>query len=217
MNFDQQSYQQNCKRQHFLLTNDKMIRSSLLYELDKRCGGDPNTKIIEELGIKHGEARIDIAVVNGIIHGYELKSERDTLNRLPEQIKTYNAVLDQVTLVVGKNHLYEAIKIVPEWWGITLAKADNQKGSVIFYTIRLADLNPEQNNTAIAALLWRDEALHILEEIGKADGVRSKNRQVIYERLAQVLDQDILRQKVRQQLRTRVNWRSGLQCMPSGG
>ena len=204
--------------QHFLLTNDQVIRTALKKSLEEQCSGHIDTKVIEELGIIHGEARVDIAVVNGIIHGYELKSDKDTLNRLPGQIKVYNAVLDRVTLVVGKSHLQEAIRIIPEWWGITVAKKISSGGDVAFYNIRGADDNPNQDRAvAMAALLWRQEALSILEKLGAADGFRSKTRSVIYKRLAEVLESDVLYRTVRDHLRSRLNWRSGAQCIPSGG
>jgi len=207
--------QPNTKYQHFILTDDKVIRVALREKLEKECSEDRHSKIVEELGITHGVARVDIAVVNGVIHGYELKSDKDTLNRLPGQIKIYNSVLDKVTLVVGKHHLHEAIKIIPEWWGITIAKIVDSSG-VALYNIRDAEQNPSQDNIAIASLLWREEALNILEELHQAIGVRSKNRRIIYQRLADVLPDQMLKTKVREYLRARINWRSDLQCTLNG-
>ena len=203
-------------QRHFVLTNDRMIRSELKKQLEEIYKKESDTKIIEELGIIHGEARIDIAVVNGVIHGYELKGDLDTLTRLPNQIKIYNSVLDKVTLVVGKNHLHEAIKIVPEWWGITVAKLAIGDKNISFYNIREAEQNPMPDSVSVAALLWRNEALKILEDINKTTGVRSKTRKVIYQRLTDALDSQTLGQRVRECLRTRVNWRSGLQYTRGG-
>lgn len=200
----------------FIFTNDKLIRSALKKNLENIYVKDIHAKIIEELGITHGAARIDIAVVNGILHGYELKSDLDTLCRLPEQIRIYNSVLDKITLVVGKNHLHEAIKIIPDWWGIVIAKIVNPSGVVSFYDIREANENPLRDSVAIAKLLWRVEALNILEKNQQAKDVRSKPRREIYERLAMVLDQSTLRAEVREHLLFRVNWRSGKQYMLSG-
>jgi hypothetical protein len=197
-------------------TSDKSIRAALRNDLADTYKNESQVKIIEELGITHGAARVDIAVVGGVIHGYELKSDLDSLYRLPEQMRVFNSVLDQITLVVGKNHLYEAINMVPDWWGIMIAKIADSSGIISFCNIREADDNPEQDNAAIASLLWRKEALTILEEMGCAKGVRSKARRLVYERLATVLDHKTLRAKVRERLLTRVNWRSDLQCMPSG-
>lgn len=166
-------------------------------------------KIIEELGIRHGAVRVDLALINGAIHGFELKSDKDTLNRLPFQMKVFNTVLDRVTLVVGKNHLYEAVNMVPDWWGIIVAKSWCGSEDVSFYTIREAGNNPDPKISAIAQLLWRQEALDILEELGYAEGVRSKDRKTIYSRLTEILDIESLRTEVRDHLCSRSNWRSG--------
>ena len=202
-------------------TNDSLIRAAfkkeLIRALEDSQQPSPQIRIIEELGLDHGSARIDIAVVNGEIHGYELKSDVDTLNRLPDQMKTYNSVLDLVTLVVGKTHLRDAIHLVPDWWGIIVAKID-LNNDVIFYNIRNAEDNIEQDNVSLARLLWREEALEILEEINEAVGLRSKPRNVIYEKLASTLDQKILREKVREALLiSRPDWRFDGQPMLGGG
>lgn len=188
------------------LTSDKLIRSALKKQLEKEYREDPNAKIIEELGISHGAARVDLAVVNGVLHGYELKSDLDTLYRLPEQMRIYNSVFDQVTLVVGKSHLHEAVKLIPEWWGVVIAKKDTGN-KVIFQTIREADSNHSKDSVSIARLLWRSEALFILEEVGQAKGLRAKPRKDIYERLAKVVDQNFLSERVRERLFLRTNWR----------
>ena len=198
-------------------TNDLTIRSALKKDLENRHALDKEVRIIEELGVRHGTARIDIAVVNGIMHGYEIKSDRDTLERLPEQMTEFNAVFDRITLVVGKQHLYRAIYIVPDWWGITIAKI-NIEGRVVFQTIRDPEDNKKQDKVSIARLLWREEALRILEEHNQADGVRSKPREFVYKRLADILETDILKERVRKMLLIpREDWRFGLTLISNGG
>lgn len=202
-------------------TNDRIIRTALRTFLEKslekyNLENKHPAKILEEFGVRHGIARIDIAVINGVMHGYEIKSDRDTLERLSEQMNEYNAVFDKLTLVVGRRHLYNAINIIPDWWGITIAKIDSNK-KVVFYTIRKADNNLEQVGISVARLLWREEALQILEEQNKAIGFRSKPRDLIYERLASVLDAETLKEQVRYTLLvSRKNWQSDVQLVPSG-
>ncbi len=193
-----------------LKSNDSIIRIALMEILSKDHEGDPDTKIIPELGLKHGETRVDIAVVNGVIHGYELKSDLDTLIRLPNQMRIYNSILDQVTLVVSKDHLHEAIKLIPDWWGIIVARMVGSTGNIKFCHIRKPEENHSKDSLSIAKLLWREEALNILEKLNKANGVRSKSRQIIYERLAANLNQEILGNEVRKCLKTRVNWRPAI-------
>lgn len=201
-------------------TNDKIIRTALRTILENaekiNLNNKHSSKIFEEFGVRHGTARIDIAVINGTMHGYEIKSDRDTLKRLSEQMNEYNAVFDRITLVAGRRHLYNAINIIPEWWGIMIAKIDINK-NVAFHTIREADDNPEQIGVFIARLLWREEALRILEDQNKAIGFRSKPRDLIYERLAGVLDMETLKDKVKDTLLvSRKDWRSDVQLMSSG-
>lgn len=199
-----------------LPTNDPIIRAALKEDLKKRYAQDKKLRIIEELGVRHGSVRIDIAVVNGIMHGYEIKSDRDTLDRLPEQMVEFNAVFDQITLVVGKQHLYQAMHLIPDWWGVQIAKTD-VRNRVVFQTIREPEDNKEQDRISIARLLWREEALQILEEYDQAGGVRSKPREFVYKRLADVLEIDILKEKVRETLLvSRGDWRFGLLPLSSG-
>ena len=197
-------------------TNDIIIRSVLKKDLINRHAQDEKVRIIEELGIKHGTARVDIAVVNGIMHGYEIKSDQDTLQRLPEQMDVFNSVFDKMTLVVGKNHLYQAINMVPEWWGIIVAKI-NENGSVIFNVIRGEEFNKNQDSVSIARLLWREEALKILEKNNEANGFYSKPRDLIYEKLAGVLDQKILSEEVRETIFLRTDWRPDAPLILNGG
>jgi len=202
-------------------TNDKIIRAALLAVLEKdikkiNLNDNHHSKIFEEFSISHGLARIDIAVINDILHGYEIKSDRDTLKRLSEQMNEYNDVFDKITLVVGKCHLYNAINIIPDWWGIVIAKIDINR-NVVFHIIREADYNPEQKGVSIARLLWREEALRILESQNKATGFRSKPRNLIYERLVSVLDKETLKEMVKDTLLiSRKDWRSDVQLMSCG-
>ncbi len=188
--------------------NDYQIRIALRRLLAEQFSVDSETLILDELGLRHGAARIDLAVVNGTLDGYEIKSDLDTLNRLPNQVRIYNSVLDRVTLVVGARHIDKAERIIPEWWGITLVKKE-RRGPPLFLEIREPGDNPSPDPSSIAKLLWRDEALSLLGEISIADGFRSKRRAVIYARLAEVVPLDMLRAKVRQQLKYRTDWRSG--------
>lgn len=197
--------------------NDQDIRTVLKAELMRRHAKDDNTLVLDELGIRHGAARIDVVVVNHQLHGYEIKSDRDSLKRLPHQIKAYSSIMDRVTLVVGYRHAYEALRMVPEWWGVRLAETKKQSGTVVLSSARPARNNPKVDLDAAVALLWRGEALAILEEMGAAGGVRSKRRSEIYKRLVELSDSDFLRSRIRQQLKQRRCWRVGVQQRSCGG
>ncbi len=181
-----------------------------------RHSTDSETLILEELGLRHGAARIDLAVVNGILHGYEIKSDMDTLTRLPRQARTYNLIFDRATLVVGQRHEDKAIRIVPEWWGVLLANK-GAMGDIQFFEIRMPRNNPSVDVLSVAKLLWREEALALLNEMGASDGVRSKPRAAIYARLAGVAHLDLVRARVHRQFMCRSGWRSGVQRKSNDG
>jgi len=191
--------------------NDSDIRTILKQELVRKYPKDKDTLILDELGIRHGAARIDLVVVNHQLHGYEIKSDLDSLKRLPDQIKAYSSIMDRVTLVVGYRHAYDALRMVPEWWGVRLAEMKKQTGTVVISGARPARNNPKVDLNAVVALLWRGEALAILEELGVAGGVRSKRRGEIYRRLVELSDADSLRFRIRQQLKRREGWRLGVE------
>ncbi|MFG1381256.1 sce7726 family protein [Xanthobacter versatilis] len=184
---------------------DRDVRESVWRWLEFAHAGDPDTLMLDELGILNGATRIDIAVINGQMEGFELKSERDTLERLPAQRDLYNKVFDRISIVVAENHREAAEDIVPDWWG--LAVASSTQGGVQVTYERQPEANPGLDAATVASLLWRDEALAILERYGAARGVRSKPREALYDRLAVVLDLDTVRAEVRSALKVRAGWR----------
>lgn len=187
--------------------NDNDIRIVLRTELTRHYADELGTLILDEFGVGHGAARIDVVVINSRLKGFEIKSDQDTLERLPEQARFYNTVFDQIILVVGYRHAYEALQIAPNWWGVKLA-GKLPDGSVEIAEARQPRDNPSLEALSLAELLWRDEALSVLEELHCADGVRSKPRVTIYRRLVEVMDIDRLRSVVCDKLKSRKAWRS---------
>lgn len=167
--------------------------------------GQPDTLFVDELGLR-GQVRVDVAVVNGALSGFELKSASDTLRRLPLQVEVYSQVLDYATLVVADNHLEASARILPEWWGVVVARWC--EGRVELERFREPVRNPAVDPMALAELLWREEALEILEELGLATGVRSKPRAVLWDRLVKAIDVETLGEHVRGRLKARQGWRS---------
>src|SRR5260370_42274175 len=116
----------------------------------------------------------------------------------------------------GKQKMYEGINLVSDWWGILIAKV-GPDSSVVFNCIREGKENLSRRNVSIARLVWRGEALRILEEAGEAGGLRSKPRELIYEKLSSIFDQEILEEKVRNVLFFREDWRSDAPLVLNGG
>ena len=89
---------------------EESLRRSLHSYLIVQQQVEPDTTVIYELGLCQGSARVDLAVIDGQLHGYEIKSERDSLRRLRAQADLYNKVFDRVTLVcTEKAHMRGAL------------------------------------------------------------------------------------------------------------
>lgn len=179
---------------------DVEIRAALRNQLEQQWARHPDTCFIDELGLCRGQVRVDLAVVNGALHGYEIKSDRDRLDRLRSQVEVYGMVVDRATIVVGPKHLEEAIGIVPSWWGVLQVLAD---ASVRLESVRPSRENPAQVARAIAELLWRDEALALLESRRAAHGVRSKPRPAVWDRVCETFDLSEVATAVRERLKSR--------------
>ena len=183
------------------------VRKAVHAKVLRAHRGDPDTLVIDELGLCQGDARVDIAVVNGFLAGFEIKSQQDTLERLPHQVEVYGRVLDRVTLVSAERHLDHAMHVIPDWWGVKVAKM-GPRGAVALRTQRRPRLNPALISSEILQLLWREEAIALLEELGRARGLRSKPRAVLYDHLDDLLSLDQVRDHVRAALKARQGWRS---------
>lgn len=194
---------------------DADVRAALHASLAQEHAKCTDTRIINELAVCTGIAVVDVAVVNGSLHGFEIKSERDTLARLPGQLEAYTQVFDTLTIVAGQNHLVGLLKVIPEWCGLSTA-ARGADGQVELRQVRVAGRNPSVAPSALVQLLWREEVLSLLEELGRADGIRSKSKSHLWERLAASLPIDQLSARVRATLKARANWRSDRAQMPDG-
>jgi hypothetical protein len=187
--------------------DDPHVRAAFHKRVLQEHWKNPDALVIDELGICHGYARVDIAVVNGQMHGYEIKSEVDSLCRLGHQAHVYSAVLDRVTLVTHERHLDKALSLIPDWWGIKVASRGS-RGGISFAPVRRAERNEGINPIALVEFLWRAEAVNALEKQGALGNLRGKSKSVLYERLLEVVSVDQLRGLVRYYLKARKNWRS---------
>jgi len=184
-----------------LVLRDADIRPALRSSLLGKHADDPGTVIIEELGVCRGQVRVDLAVVNGAIHGYEIKSDRDSLRRLATQIAFYGKVVDRATLVVGERHLPTAVEMLPPWWGVVRVHETRRKQ--VFKKVRRGRKNPGRDARALVELLWLDDALALLEEREAARGVRGRPRRFVWDRVCEHFSLEEIASAVRARLKAR--------------
>ena len=100
-----------------------------------------------------GKSKADVAILNGTTTVYEIKSERDSLSRLQQQLINYRKVFASVFVIAGENHVGEILETTPSDVGVmslsrrfqisTLRDAVNQPQRIcplaVFNTLRTAE------------------------------------------------------------------------------
>ncbi len=153
---DLASLRMGCQTRPIEPMRDLEIRLALKASLQAQHHGDAEFRMVDELELCQTTARVDLAVINGRLDGYEIKSDRDTLTRLPVQAEIYGRIFDRMTIVAGSRHIPGALARVPAWWRVIEARS--AKDGVRLSRIRGGAANPGRDPFAIAALLWREEA-----------------------------------------------------------
>lgn len=184
---------------------DPHIRSLLRgTELSKYIG-DSSSKVVEELQLPVAKARIDIAVINGHMHGYEIKSASDTLLRLPTQIEAYSKVFDFLSIVTENKYYKKVLDTIPDWVGLHICHED---GSIA--TVKEALFNDKKDGFYLAKLLWRTELFDILNDHSISFKKKDRNW-ILCELLAQSLEIETIALAVREKLKIREDWKLSLQ------
>ncbi|CAK6472633.1 hypothetical protein BFRIG_01859 [Peribacillus frigoritolerans] len=185
------------------MLNDIKVRMLLLDELNKTYGECPETRIINELGLDFGASRIDVAVVNGIMHGYEIKSDLDNLLRLPRQMEYYNKAFERMTIVISRKYLLEIKELIPEWWGIKIISADQSR----LIDIRKGRKVSHQDPTLIIKLLWKKELNGLIDHLGLPKSLKKMRKNQLLSLLNEEADFNVIRSYVYSVLKKRENWR----------
>lgn len=182
-----------------LVTRDSDIRRVLLADLGQKYNDPQHDLIVEEFGCN--AARADVAVINGSLHAFEIKSDSDSLERLPGQIEAYRGVFEYVTLVCGRRLIERARTKVPDWWG--LQKAVYKSGQVVLRPIRAAKPNPSLDVLALAGMLWKVEALACLRKHGHKVVTSKNTAEEVSRAVAECIPVDVLTNEVRQAIKAR--------------
>jgi hypothetical protein len=195
---------------------ERDIRLALRASLALTHSRESSCAIIEELGLCDSEARIDIAVINGAMHAYEIKSNRDTLKRLPQQQDQYAKCFDTVTVVVGSKHAGIVASVIPDWWGII--ETIDKNGTTLLESRREPGINGQVDSTALVKFLWKPELVAVLSSGDVSlQSISKLSRHELRELAVATIPHVTLARHVREQIKARGEWRSGPTPFRSGG
>jgi hypothetical protein len=115
---------------------------------------------INEHQFLRGNRQADlIAISDNMTIGYEIKSEKDSLKRLAQQIKDYSKVFNRVYLVLAEKFIKRIeIKTLSKNIGIIIVKKNREKNeSHEIKILRKATTRILLDKSAILSLLWRKD------------------------------------------------------------
>jgi hypothetical protein len=185
--------------------NDLDIRNSLKTGPLKKYIVDSNSLVLDEFNISLGLVRADIAVVNGVLHGIEIKSERDNLTRLDNQLKEYNKFFEYITIVTCEKFKDKILENYPSNYGVLIAKIEKNK--IVFNKLRIAKKNYSVDKLCLVQALWKEELIHILESINYKKGFKYKSKPFLYKILCDIFTKQQLLAIVKEKIKARTNWR----------
>ncbi|MDD8059503.1 sce7726 family protein [Shewanella metallivivens] len=145
------------------MLDDKTIRKELKIYLNSNA---PFPQVIvDEMNVHNGNARADLVAFYDEIHCFEIKSDRDSLCRLKNQIEYYDYTFNKVSIVVTDKFINKIDKHIPSYWGVLLAKIED--GQLNFYKERCPKANPNWEAEKALLSLWKNELLELDTLISK--------------------------------------------------
>jgi len=149
-----------------------------------------------------GSTRADVVhITEHFMHGYEVKGDGDTLQRVSNQLRCYAEVYDFVTFVVTEKHLPKLLPLLPAWVGILVASPE----AAVLSPYRAASYNATVQPAPLAGLLWVEEIKQYLLARGLAGASTLRQREVAqYLRTARTVPLSHLAQYVRERLMARL-------------
>ncbi|MET9019214.1 sce7726 family protein [Actinopolymorpha sp. NPDC004070] len=174
------------------MVTEAAVRQSLLSEL--LADARPPVETVFEFWVPRSNERADVAAIGATIDGFEIKTDRDSLRRLPRQASAYARVFDRCHAVLAPRHVSRALDILPPWWGVRII----EDGPTL-PTLRPAALNGGVDPETLVRILWRDEAYTALCSLGEPPDP-SAGRFQMWEKLLTLLDVEALKRLVREAL-----------------
>ncbi|WP_218153735.1 sce7726 family protein [Variovorax sp. OK605] len=144
-----------------------------------------NALVVDEFYLPGNMVRADLVAAGEEFVGYEIKAGADRLTRLPKQVVGYGKVCARANIVTVPAHLDEVLALVPAWWGVMLPTG--HRLDLQLHQVRAAQLNPDRSVHAMCSLLFRDELVAKLKEIGGTRGMTAWSKAKMVEVAASAL------------------------------
>lgn len=148
-------------------------------------------RLVEEICIDKGRCRFDVGLVTGeSTHGFEIKSDRDTLTRLDHQIESYGRFFEQVSIVAA-SHWHDAETSTPKWVGILMA-GQLRNDQVVWLWMRRPKPSPLFDPASALSIFWAEYLRERIMDIQGTAPPKRWSRARMAEHLASICDRDAI-------------------------
>ena len=182
------------------LKTETEIKSVLIDRLFAKNEVCSDAVLISEMVVDSWARRADVVLANGKLSAFEIKSDFDTLTRLPGQLESYRALFERVVVVITPRFLEKVEEIAPEGVGIWVVEGDGPDSIREKRRARTFDLSPDSAITMMTVTDLR----RLLSANGIAGAARAPRREL--EELARKLTKKDLgvaaRDSVKRRFRT---------------
>lgn len=179
----------------------------------------PSVRLVDELAIPKKICLADVVAIPVAedaqkgMHGFEIKSEVDSLTRLESQIHYYSKVFKKCSLIVTEKHEKKALEMLPDWWGVIMAlhTAEDEYGDptddFLLLEIKEAKDNPHPlHSYSLTQLLWRNELLEIVKT-KNVEVLKSGSKRLLREAIIKQIPVEELEELVVAFLANRTEWK----------
>lgn len=158
-----------------IVAKEKDIKAALIDWLYAR-GLVSDAVIVNEMTVASWSRRADIALANGKLHAFEIKSQVDSLKRLDGQIQSFAEHFDKVTVVAASKFIPEIMQEYPAEIGVLEVIAEN--GSISLKQVRPGRVSEVRSVKLLSTFITKSEISRLLKQNGINLPVDSSRQQL---------------------------------------
>lgn len=151
------------------------IKTALIMRLHQK-GMLNDAVLINEMVVAKWSRRADLALANGTLQAFEIKSDYDSLKRLSGQLATFNSRFEKVTVVCAPKFTIEVLSQVPRETEVLEVSKFND--SVCFKVIQRGRIRSLKDKKILLSFLLKKEIQSLLKKKNLAESLDS-NREFL--------------------------------------
>lgn len=158
------------------MLNELLIKSAVIDRLFED-GALDDAVLVNEMVVANWSRRADLAVANGKLHAFEIKSDLDTLRRLQAQVETYLYSFDKVTVVTTSRFLNVVKGMLPP--EVEIWEAEKVHETVSIRIARRGRAIEIRNKRNLCGFLHKPEIVALLRSQGVKSNVGAPREELI--------------------------------------